>query len=82
MKKINTPTTRKIVFVVLCVHALLLLLWWGGLSTLGMAAALLLPIMGTTVWFAYQMGCNSAKKKGGYKDSFAGVEPFRMPFRG
>lgn len=52
MKKINI----QIVFTVLTVHVIILLLIWGGLSALGAAFVLLIPLIGGTSYFSFQKG--------------------------
>lgn len=52
MSKINT----QIVFTVLTVHIIILLLVWGGLSALGAAFVLLIPLIGGTSYFSFQKG--------------------------
>lgn len=52
MKKINT----QIVFTVLTVHIVILLLVWGGLSALGAAFVLSIPLIGGTSYVSFQKG--------------------------
>lgn len=47
---------KKTIAIVLAVHAAILFLIWGGLSTLGAATVLMIPVMGTCTWIAYQKG--------------------------
>ena len=51
---------KKYVSIVLVVHVAILLMVWGGLSALGVATALMLPIMGLVAWAAYSTGRNNA----------------------
>lgn len=53
---------KQIAVCVLSVHIVLLLLCWGGLSTLGMAAALILPTVAVLCGASYQKGKESARK--------------------
>jgi hypothetical protein len=52
MKKLD----RQILFTVLAVHISILLLIWGGLSTLGAACILSIPLIGGTAWIGFQYG--------------------------
>lgn len=52
MNKINT----QIVFMVLTVHVIILLLIWGGISTIGAAIVLLIFLIGGTFYFSSQKG--------------------------
>ena len=47
---------KRIVLAVLGVHALMLFLVFGGLSALGIASVLVLPIIGISSHLAYQAG--------------------------
>lgn len=50
MNRINTP----VVLIVLTVHIIILLLIWGGLSTLGAAFILSIPLVGGTSYISFQ----------------------------
>ena len=52
MNRINTP----VVLIVLTVHIIILLLIWGGLSTLGAAFILSIPLVGGTSYISFQKG--------------------------
>jgi len=54
---------RKIIPIVLATHVTILLLVGGGLSALGAAVSLSIPLVGTLIWLAYQKGQESVTNK-------------------
>lgn len=48
--------TYRIILTVLAVHIALLAMIWGGISTLGCAAALTIPLVGCVACMFYELG--------------------------
>jgi len=55
--------SRKLIVTVLVVHTAILLFIGGGLSALGAAAILMIPVIGTATWTAYQFGQTKAENR-------------------
>lgn len=55
--------SKKLIITVLGVHTAILLFIGGGLSALGAAVMLLIPVLGTATWTAYQLGQTKAENR-------------------
>jgi hypothetical protein len=73
---------KKTIAIVLAVHAAVLLLIWGGLSTLGTATCLMVPVLGTCTWIAYQKGRDYKPNRRRSKAEERPLTPVACMFRG
>ena len=73
---------KKTIAIVLAVHAAILFLIWGGFSTLGTAALLMVPVMGTSTWIAYQKGREYKPNRRREKADERPLTPASCTFRG
>lgn len=73
---------KRIVLIVLGVHAVILLLVCGGLSTLGIASVLILPIIGILTHIAYQAGKGCKDNQRRLKSSEKPLSMLPALFRG
>ena len=73
---------KKTIAIVLVVHAAILVMIWGGLSTLGAAALLMVPFLGTCTWFAYQKGRDYKPNRRRSKAEERPLTPAACMFRG